>query len=77
MTKREARRIRVLGVRLDLGQSRRGVDMGPSAIRAAGLGDRLRELGFTVDDAGDVAAGLAETRPMGNRRARSLPGRRT
>ncbi len=46
--------VRVIGVPLDLGASRRGVDMGPSAIRAARLHDRIRALGYTVQDAGNV-----------------------
>ena len=47
-------KIRVFGVPMDLGQQVRGVDMGPSAIRYAGLGRRLRALGHEVDDAGNV-----------------------
>lgn len=46
--------IRVIGAPLDLGASRRGTDMGPSAIRAAGLHDRIRELGYRCEDAGNV-----------------------
>lgn len=46
--------ISVLGVPMDLGQSRRGVDMGPSAIRYAGLVKRLQSIGHTVIDAGDI-----------------------
>ncbi len=46
--------IRVIGVPMDLGQSRRGVDMGPSAVRHAGLHQRLLELGFVTEDAGNV-----------------------
>lgn len=48
------RKIRVFGVPMDLGQKVRGVDMGPSAIRYAGLGRRLRALGHEVTDAGNV-----------------------
>jgi arginase len=44
-------KIRVIGVPLDLGQSRRGVDMGPSAVRVAGLEARLEALGHVVEDA--------------------------
>ena len=69
---KERRPIRILGVRLDLGQRRRGVDMGPSAIRAAGLERRLEQLGYVVEDGGDVAVGLPETRPEGDHRARYL-----
>jgi len=52
--------IHILGVPMDLGQSRRGVDMGPSAIRYAGLQKRLTGLGLNVVDAGNVAAPVVE-----------------
>lgn len=48
--------VRVIGCPLDLGASRRGTDMGPSAIRAALLHTRIRELGYEVEDAGNVHA---------------------
>jgi arginase len=67
------RRVSILGVPLDLGQQRRGVDMGPSAIRAAGLGARLRGLGLEVEDDGDVDVELPETHGMGDERARYAP----
>ena len=47
-------KLRLLGVPMDLGQQRRGVDMGPSAVRYAGLFDRLRQLGHAVEDAGNI-----------------------
>ncbi|GIV78139.1 arginase [Litorilinea aerophila] len=47
-------RLRILGIPMDLGQQRRGVDMGPSAVRYAGLYERLRGLGHQVEDAGNV-----------------------
>lgn len=46
--------VRIYGVPMDLGQSRRGVDMGPSAIRYAGLQKRLESLGLTVNDGGNI-----------------------
>jgi arginase len=49
-----SRTVRIIGVPMDLGAGRRGVDMGPSAIRAAGLHSRIKELGYTVQDAGNV-----------------------
>jgi arginase len=55
------RPIHIIGVPLDLGAGRRGVDMGPSAIRIAGLGDRLAALGVGVTDDGDVTAPIPET----------------
>lgn len=51
---RTARAVQMLGVPLDLGASRRGVDMGPSALRLAQLAERLRELGHAVADGGNV-----------------------
>ena len=62
----------MIGAGLDLGQGRRGVDMGPSAIRYAELNAHLRELGLEVDDWGDVRlAGSGDDR--GGRRERALP----
>lgn len=52
--------IRVFGVPMDLGQKRRGVDMGPSAIRYAGLQQRLERLGHTVCDGGNIRAPIVE-----------------
>jgi len=53
--------VHILGVPLDLGGARRGVDMGPSAIRIAGIGERLAAMGRTVIDRGDLAAPIPET----------------
>ena len=66
------RRIRVLGVPLDLGASRRGVDMGPSAVRVAGLEARLEALGHQVTDGGNIRVEIAETQNAGNANARFL-----
>jgi arginase len=52
--KENAGTVRILGVPMDLGQSRRGVDMGPSAIRYAGLQAHLERLGYSISDAGNV-----------------------
>ena len=46
--------VSIIGVPLDLGQDRRGVDMGPSAIRHAGLVERLQGIGYEIDDSGDI-----------------------
>ena len=56
------RTVHLLGVPLDLGGSRRGVDMGPSAVRIAGLGERVAALGYVVSDKGNLAAPIPETR---------------
>ena len=66
------RKIRVLGVPLDMGASRRGVDMGPSAMRVAGLEARLEALGHHVVDGGNIRVEIAETQGYGDRKARYL-----
>ncbi len=53
--------VHIIGVPLDLGGGRRGVDMGPSALRIAGLGTALAALGRTVVDRGDLPAPIRET----------------
>lgn len=67
------REVAVIGAALDLGQERRGVDMGPSAIRYAGLEERLSGLGYAVRDLGNVAAAVAEAIELEDPRARFLP----
>ena len=57
---------------MDLGQSRRGVDMGPSALRVAGLQSRLKALGHTVEDFGNVAVKQPEEQHYGEKRAKYL-----
>src|SRR5580704_2555317 len=64
----ETKHIRIIGVPLDLGQSRRGVDMGPSAMRVAGLEAKLEALGYEVEDGGNVPVALAETKAEGDYR---------
>ena len=66
------KRIRVIGVPLDLGQSRRGVDMGPSAVRVAGLEARLEALGHIVEDAGNIAVAIPEQKKEGAANAKYL-----
>jgi arginase len=56
------KKIRVIGVPLDLGQTRRGVDMGCSAVRVAGLEARLEQIGHKVEDAGNISVAIAETK---------------
>ena len=55
--------VHIIGVPLDLGAGRRGVDMGPSAFRIAGLGDQIAALGRKVVDCGDLASPIRETQP--------------
>jgi arginase len=66
------KKIRILGVQLDLGQSRRGVDMGPSAVRVAGLEARLEALGHVVEDGGNIAVAIAEQKKSGDPHAKYL-----
>lgn len=66
------RPVHIIGVSLDLGGNRRGVDMGPSALRIAGLGERLAGMGITVVDAGDVVAPIPETKTFGDPRKKYI-----
>ncbi len=66
------RRVAIIGAELDLGADRRGVDMGPSAIRYAGLGERLVELGIASEDRGNVYTRVRETMDPGDEKARFL-----
>jgi arginase len=66
------KQIRVIGVPLDLGQSRRGVDMGPSAVRVAGLEARLEAIGHVVEDSGNVAVAIPEQKKEGAAHAKYL-----
>jgi len=68
----DSKQIRIIGVPLDLGQSRRGVDMGPSAVRVAGLEAKLEALGYRVEDKGNVPVALAETKSAGDPNAKYL-----
>jgi arginase len=65
-------RVAIIGAELDLGAGRRGVDMGPSAIRYAGLGERLATLGISCEDWGNVDVEIPETTASGDDRARFL-----
>jgi arginase len=58
--------IHIIGVPLDLGGNRRGVDMGPSALRIAGLHEKLEALGYTVVERGDIATPIPEVKNAGD-----------
>lgn len=64
--------IAVVGVPIDLGAGRRGVDMGPSALRVAGLNARLASLGYRVEDLGNIEVEQPESSPEGPSNARYL-----
>jgi arginase len=72
VTDGQARKAAIIGAALDLGAGRRGVDMGPSAIRYAGLEERLRELGVECEDWGNVETAVAEATASGSPQARFL-----
>mgnify|MGYP001284948692 CR=1 FL=1 len=65
--------IQIIGMPMDLGQGRRGVDMGPSAIRYACLQKLLRELGYQVEDMGDLVVPSPESVPIHDSSLKYLP----
>src|SRR5229473_1150020 len=65
--------IQIIGAPLDLGAGRRGVDMGPSAVRVANLNGRLAGLGYVVEDLGNVPVVQRESHSEGPTQARYLP----
>ena len=64
--------VHIIGVPLDLGGGRRGVDMGPSAFRIAGLGERIGALGYTIVDKGDLPAPIPETQELRDERKKYI-----
>ncbi len=62
----------IIGVPLDLGGGRRGVDMGPSAFRIAGLSERITNLGYTVVDLGDLPTPIPETQDARHERKKYI-----
>ena len=73
MNTESGRTVRIIGVPLDLGASRRGTDMGPSALRIAGLGNALRRMGYTVAREEDIPAPAMETGTPEDLKARFKP----
>ena len=65
-------KISILGVPMDLGADRRGVDMGPSALRYADLNEHLVELGHEIEDLGDLDVIIPETQHFGDPQAKYL-----
>jgi arginase len=66
-------RLQIIGAPSDLGQGRRGVDMGPSAIRYAGLKEKLEQLGYEVTDRGNIPVPTPETHRVKDERLKYLP----
>jgi arginase len=73
MSTKQPKKVAVIGAALDLGAGRRGVDMGPSAIRYAGLDNRIGELGLEYVDWGNVETAVAEATEVGDEHVRFLP----
>jgi len=65
-------RVTLIGVPLDLGAGRRGVDMGPSALRVADVNAKVAALGYQVDDSGDLPVRIRETQGPGDARLKYL-----
>ncbi|HWZ30622.1 MAG TPA: arginase [Bryobacteraceae bacterium] len=65
--------IAIIGAPMDLGAGRRGVDMGPSALRLAGLNEKIASLGYEVEDLGNIVVDQPENLPVGPTNARYLP----
>lgn len=68
-----AKAVRIIGVRIDLGAGRRGVDMGPSALRKAGLRSILRDLGYDVHDDGNIHCDEPEAHQIRDPKLKYLP----
>ncbi len=66
-------KVKIIGYPLDLGAGRRGVDMGPSALRIAGITQRLEQLGYEVQDMGDLRVSIPETQDIYDSKLRYLP----
>src|ERR1700733_13179668 len=65
--------IAIIGAPMDLGAGRRGVDMGPSALRVAGLNEKIASLGYETEDLGNIVVDQPESLPVGPENARYLP----
>jgi len=59
------KKVRIIGVPVDLGADRRGVDMGPSAIRYAGIVSKIKKLGIQVEDRGNISVAVSESSQQG------------
>src|SRR5262249_31824632 len=65
--------VAIIGAPMDLGAGRRGVDMGPSALRVAGLNEKLTAIGYQVEDLANIGVDQPESSPVGPSQARYLP----
>lgn len=72
MSSKSSKNIDIIGFPIDLGAGRRGVDMGPSALRIAGIAEKLTALGYNVADMGDIEIGTQETEEIGSAKLKYL-----
>ncbi len=72
MNSKKQQTVTVIGFPMDLGSGRRGVDMGPSALRIAGLENKLEQLGYNVEDTGDIDIEIMERQKLHNPKLRYL-----
>src|SRR5689334_12291512 len=73
MPTKKKKTVSIIGVPMDLGTHLRGVDMGPSAIRIAGIGQKLKSLGLRVRDMGNITVPHAHSAPAEDQPKQSLP----
>ena len=66
MKKESSKIVNIIGFPIDLGADRRGVDMGPSALRIAGLKEKLENLGYRIIDTGDIFIQIMEKQKISN-----------
>ena len=72
MNEKKQQTISIIGFPMDLGSGRRGVDMGPSALRIAGLENKLKQLGYKVEDTGDINIEIMERQKLQNPKLRYI-----
>jgi arginase len=72
MNKKEQKVVNIIGFPMDLGAGRRGVDMGPSALRIAGIKEKLEKLGYKVIDSGDIFIKIMERQKVANQKLKYL-----
>jgi len=72
MNDKNQQTVTIIGFPMDLGSGRRGVDMGPSALRIAGLENKLKQLGYKVEDTGDINIEIMEKQKLGDSKLRYI-----
>jgi len=72
MQKENSKIVNIIGFPMDLGADRRGVDMGPSALRIAGLKEKLENLGYKIIDSGDISVQIKEKQKISNPKLKYL-----